>query len=204
MNDTTTISIADRKAANIAAHQARNVASKEKALLDRSNKVYEGISRHWLHNAELQNARLEAERVRKGMKPYEMTYRQACVFEGTSREGDDMVAYRVPMSLEALEAWLPEGYTLTSDKFSEDEPPIVSIDFDGNEIGYIEDDLRDELVVTVEYVLIGIEAVEGASDETFAHQTAIRRLNAALMEAGAEVTKLEADNDDEDEVAQAA
>lgn len=190
----TTITAAVRKAANIAAHQERNARSKAEGAKRREDRMYRGISRGWLHNAKLKYARLDALRAKRGLKPYQMTYEQACAFEGASNEGGEMLSYRIPMTLAAFTASLPSSYTMTAD----DEIKAI---LPGGSAGFaamVDGDRSDEasIVVDVEYQII--DGLDGHAP-AIEFQRLIAELHEHIVAVGGEIVESVDDSEDQDD-----
>ena len=105
---------------NIAAHQARNAASKLEGQTRRSDRRNLGEYHARIHNDKLKGLRLEKKRLAT-LKPYQMTYEQANLSEGTDDEGSgSTIYYAIDMGATAFLAALPADYgTRVWDEYTE-------------------------------------------------------------------------------------
>lgn len=104
----------------IADHQARNAASKLEGQTRRQNRRNLGEYNARIHNDKLKGLRLEKKRLAT-LKPYQMTYEQANLSEGTEDEGStSTIIYELDMGAKAFLATLPPHYgTRVWDEFTE-------------------------------------------------------------------------------------
>jgi hypothetical protein len=169
---------AERKAANIAAHDARNADAKAKGIARRGQRAAWGLSRSRDHNARLKTARLDALRESKGMKPYEISHEQALAFEDTSNESGDMATYEVPGTLEAFTASLPGDFVMTDDDEIE-----IALDGSTTFVAMVDEQKADSFTLDVDFVLLGIPDAE---DVTMLLQKRTGELHEHLISLGAQ------------------
>lgn len=173
---------AERKASNVAAHEARNARSRAAAAKRRETRRSEGVSRGWLHNARLRHARLDGLRAKQGLKAYQMTMAQAEAFEGTSEEGGEMLTYLIPMEAGAFISSLPVQFSVTGDleieaDFGHAEPAFV---------GMIDEDRTTGTSTFVDVEFQIIDGLDGHAP-TIEYQRVIRELHEHLATLGAEI-----------------
>jgi hypothetical protein len=177
----------ERKASNVAAHQARNDRSRADAAERRLTRRNEGLSRSWLHNARLWVGRLDALRAKRGMRPYQMTMEHSEAVNDIL-EGGAMLAYRVPMPAAAFAAALDAPFSVGEDgdivgDFGHVEPAII---------GLVDRDLSDDAstLIRVEYQII--DGLDGHAP-AIEYQRVIRELHEHLATLGAEIVADEAE-----------
>lgn len=165
---------ADRKAANIAAHEARNAT----AEIESDNNRAFGLSRSCDHNARLKFARLDALRASKGMKPYEMSHEQALAFEHTSYASGDMATYEVQGTLAAFAASLSDHFVMTDDE-------EVEAVLDGSNIfvAMVDEQKECSFTLDVDFVLLDMP---GADAATMLRHERLGELHEHLISLGAQ------------------
>lgn len=193
----TTASI-QTKSDNIAAHQARNAAAKAQAAERRLSRRSMGEINTRMHNAKLKFARLEKKRLAT-LKPHEMTYEQATLFEGTSDEGSQAstIFYAVPMTKADFVAGLPANVgTRIWDEFTE-MFDIASCGADSlnsigaSLLGTIESEKDGTITISAGMVLTDVPAALLSARENTAYHAGVKAFHEHLLSIGAVVTEYE-------------